>query len=595
MEFTGILNDYMVGFYRSRYVTKDNITRWIASTQFSPTDARRAFPCFDEPSFKAMFTISIARPPNMSSLSNMPLKDSVIESHNITWDNYHKTPLMSTYLVAFIVHDFAPYQHSTNNSFTVWTRQNLIDQGVYAGEVGPRMLSFFEHYFNIKYSLPKIDVIALPDFGFNAMENWGLITFRESGLLLDRYSSTISNNRAIALTLGHELAHFWFGNLVTPRGWDDLWLKEGFATYLEYLATNKIHPDWNIYDEFFFDQTSTAMKIDRLISSRPIHFKVENSNDIRQVFDAISYSKGASLVNQMANILGENTFREGLRKFLNAHSFSNADHDDLWNALTEQAHTDGALDKAVSMKNVMDGWIHQAGFPVVTVTPDYHSNILRFSQKRFILNGKTQTKSSDKWWIPISYTTDTETNFEDGKPKFWLKDEGEVNISLNLTQWYLVNLKQNYYIVNYDEKNWKVLSEIIMQLPPVIRAQLVSDSMSLARAGILDYSIPLNMLRIIGTRDKEIIFVPLEVIFTETDFLYNILYNTPAFGVYEKYFWHIFYFALDKVDFSENPDDPYIIKRIRRLVLPQACRQPNMNCALTARQIFRSWMEHDHR
>lgn len=199
---------------------------------------------------------------------------------------------MSSYLVAFTVHDFAPYRHGVNKSFKIWTRQNLLDYAQYAFEVGPRMLSFFENYFGIKYPLPKIDVVALPDFGFNAMENWGLITFRESGLLLDRLSSTISHNRAVSLTLGHELAHFWFGNLVTPKGWDDLWLKEGFSTYFEYLAVDKIHPDWQILDEFFYDQTYTAMRTDRFISSRPIHFKVENSNDIRQVFDAISYSKG---------------------------------------------------------------------------------------------------------------------------------------------------------------------------------------------------------------------------------------------------------------------------------------------------------------
>ncbi|KAI4459601.1 protease m1 zinc metalloprotease [Holotrichia oblita] len=533
MEFTGILNDYMVGFYRSHYFIKSSntsISRWIASTQFSPTDARRAFPCFDEPSFKAKFAISIARPSNMSTLSNMPLKDStVIASDNITWDNYNETPLMSSYLVAFIVHDFDPYPHSVNNSFKVWTRKNLIDYAQYAFEVGPRMLSFFEDYF------------------------------------------------------------------VTPKGWDDLWLKEGFATYFQYLAVDKIHSDWQILNEFFYEQTYTAMRLDRLISSRSIHFKVENSNDIRQVFDAISYSKGASLVNQIANILGENTFKEGVRKFLNNKSFANADHCDLWDALTEQAHIDNTLDKNLSMAVIMRGWIDQPGFPVVTVTPDYEKNVLKFSQKRFILNERAETESKYRWWIPISYTTNNNTDLEDGKPKFWLDDYKEESVNLTHMQWYLVNLKQNYYIVNYDEKNWKVLSDMIMHLPPVIRAQLVGDSMSLARAGIIDYSIPLNMIKIIGTRDREIIFVPLELIFSETDYLYNILYNTPAFGVYEKYFWSIFDFALEKVDFSENPADRYIIKRIRRLVLPQACRQPNTKCAVTARQIFRSWMDNNYR
>lgn len=199
---------------------------------------------------------------------------------------------MSTYLVAFMVHDFAPYQRSTNNSFTIWTRTNLIDQAVYAGEMGPQILRYLEDYFDIKFALPKLDVVGLPDFGFSAMENWGLITFKERTLLLDRFSSTVDNNREIAKTLGHELAHSWFGNLVTPKWWDDLWLKEGFSDYFSYLSTDKIHPDWKVSEEFYYDEICNAFAVDQLISARPLHFNVESSNDIRQIFDPISYSKG---------------------------------------------------------------------------------------------------------------------------------------------------------------------------------------------------------------------------------------------------------------------------------------------------------------
>lgn len=310
---------------------------------------------------------------------------------------------MSTYLVAFIVHDFSPYQHDFNTNFTIWTAKHLLDHATYSAKIGPEILQYLEQYFDMKFALPKIDVVALPDFGFSAMENWGLITFRENMLLLDRLASTVVNERDIALTLSHEIAHSWFGNLVTPKWWDDLWLKEGFSTYFQYQATNKIHSDWKILEEFYYYETNTAFKTDRLTSSRPIHFNVSNSNDIRQVFDSISYSKGenfedwgvldrrefdlmiffrigASLVNMMANIMGEDSFQKGLRGLLSTHAYSNIDHNDLFEALTAQAHKDGVLPGRVNMTAVMSGWIEQAGFPVVTATADYDNRKLQLSQ-----------------------------------------------------------------------------------------------------------------------------------------------------------------------------------------------------------------------
>lgn len=200
---------------------------------------------------------------------------------------------MSTYLVAFIVSDLQPYANSAQHSnFTIWSRRDVIDQTFYAFDVGPRILTYFEDYFQIKFPLRKIDLVAVPDFGFNAMENWGLITFREAALLYQDKVSTINDKRNIALVMAHELAHQWFGNLVTPAWWDDLWLKEGFATYFEYIGVNSVASDWYILDEFPLDNTQNAFAADSLESSRPISFDVRNNEDIRQAFNSISYHKG---------------------------------------------------------------------------------------------------------------------------------------------------------------------------------------------------------------------------------------------------------------------------------------------------------------
>ncbi|XP_025830686.1 puromycin-sensitive aminopeptidase-like protein isoform X1 [Agrilus planipennis] len=442
ITYNGKLNDYMQGFYRSSYIdsnTKD--VRWIASTQFSPTDARRAFPCFDEPSFKAKYTVSIARPSNMTSLSNMPKRESVVvvDRKDWIWDHFKETPQMSSYLVAFVVSDLQPFRfNSSEKLFTIWSRRDALEQTRLAMDIGPRILSYFERYFGIDYPLPKIDMVAVPDFGFNAMENWGLITFREAVLLFDEKISTVEDKRAVATVLAHELAHQWFGNLVTPKWWDDLWLKEGFASYLLYYGVNFVFPDWNILTEFIMTEVHKAFAIDSLKSTHPLTFTVHSTDEIRQMFDPISYSKGASIIRMINNFLGERTFKAGLIKYLHTFTYSNARRDDLWDVLTQQAHEDGNLHDDLSIKEIMDSWTVQSGFPVVTAVRN--GKRVDVSQKRFTFD--KSFAEDTLWWVPLSYTTDLRTNFDDTSPKQWLKKETGKNFEIEANRWWLVNPHQ---------------------------------------------------------------------------------------------------------------------------------------------------------
>ncbi|XP_031337814.1 aminopeptidase N-like isoform X2 [Photinus pyralis] len=592
MKFIGQLRDNMQGFYRSQYLdSKTNTIKRMASTQFSPTDARRAFPCFDEPAFKAKFTISIGRPSNMSSLSNMPKRttDTMIERENWEWDHYAETPTMSTFIVAFIVSDLQAYRYNnpSGTQFTVHTRLRTADQIKLAIELSPKILDYYENYFKIKFPLPKIDLVAVPDFGFNAMENWGLITFRETALLFDENTATVEDKKHIVGVLAHELVHQWFGNLVTPAWWNDLWLKEGFANYLRYLSIHQVQPSWKIGDEFLLDETYQAFKFDYFKSSRPITLNVVNVDNIRQMFDSISYSKGASVIRMVSKIIGEDNFKQGMIRYLNQYQFSNGNHDNLWDSLTAQTEN---IKLESSLKNIMDTWILQAGFPVVTAVRNSTTGTVHLSQKRFLLS--KENASDALWWIPISYASDTNPQLDDTSPKFWLKNEPEASVTINANHWWLLNLQQTgYYIVNYDEHNWRKLVENVMIFPLETRVQLISDSMDLARANLLDYDIPLRMLTNLAIQDKDISFITHQAALNKVSYLYSMLINSPIHKKFQNFIFRIFDNALTNVDFNDQPHDEYLVQRIRKLIVEWACKKSESMCTNNAQKLFRKWIE----
>ncbi|KAK5894007.1 hypothetical protein CesoFtcFv8_010744 [Champsocephalus esox] len=319
-KFTGELADDLGGFYRSEYY-EDGVKKVVATTQMQPTDARKAFPCFDEPAMKAVFHITLIHDIGTVALSNGEQKETssvVIEGQHVQKTAFGPTEKMSTYLLAFIVSDFAQINNTIDDVLIrIFARKPAIDagQGQYAlNKTGP-ILKFFEGYYSSKYPLPKSDQIALPDFNAGAMENWGLITYRETALLYDESFSSNSNKERIATIIAHELAHMWFGNLVTLRWWNDLWLNEGFASYVEYLGAANAEPDWNITDLIVLNDVHRVFAVDALTSSHPLSSKEEDIQrpaQISELFDAISYSKGASVLRMLSDFLTEGVFTQGL-------------------------------------------------------------------------------------------------------------------------------------------------------------------------------------------------------------------------------------------------------------------------------------------
>jgi puromycin-sensitive aminopeptidase len=396
IAFVGTLNDKMHGFYRSNY-QREGATHWIATTQFESTDARRAFPCFDEPAMKAVFDISLTIPAGMEAISNtMPIKKSTNADGSMRVD-FSPTPVMSTYLLAFIVGEFEHVQKKSKDGVLVrvFTTPGKKEQATFALECAARIVSFFNQYFAIRYPLPVLDMIAIPDFSAGAMENWGAITYRESALLVDPKHSSTQNRQWVALVIAHEIAHQWFGNLVTMNWWTHLWLNEGFASYIEYLAVNHLFPEWDIWTQFLVADHAVALHYDGLEHTHPIEVEVHDPAEIASVFDAVSYSKGASVIRMLAEYLGEKTFRDGLRLYLKTHRYANAETADLWRALSRIS--------GKPVAKIMANWTAKPGYPLLSL--EQKRDHFTLTQSRFFASPVSQKKTRDAtlWRIPLSF------------------------------------------------------------------------------------------------------------------------------------------------------------------------------------------------
>ncbi|KAI3327730.1 peptidase family M1 [Xylariaceae sp. AK1471] len=406
--FKGTINNDMAGFYRSKYkptvpaaasVPKDDTFHYMFSTQFEACDARRAFPCFDEPKLKATFDFQIETPDDQVALSNMPVKSVTNARHGFQTVSFERTPVMSTYLLAWAVGDFEYVEAFTERRYNgkqlpvrVYTTRGLKEQGRWALEHAPKTIDLFSESFGIDYPLPKSDLLAVHEFTHGAMENWGLVTYRTTAVLFDEKTSDARYKNRVAYVVAHELAHQWFGNLVTMDWWDELWLNESFATWAGWYAVNEFHPDWQVWAQFVNEGMEMAFKLDGMRASHPVHVPVQNALDVNQIFDHISYLKGCSTLRMLVNHLGEKTFLQGVGVYLRKHAYGNAKTEYLWQALSEAS--------GANVNELMGNWIEKIGHPVITVAEE--PGQISIKQNRFLSTGDVKPEEDETtWWVPL--------------------------------------------------------------------------------------------------------------------------------------------------------------------------------------------------
>src|SRR5438128_930270 len=403
LTFSGILNDKLHGFYRSTYKDANGKEKALASTQFESTDARRAFPCWDEPAFKAVFQVTLVIDEGLTAISNARvIGETSLAGTGKKEVVFADSMKMSTYLVAFIVGEFEATDPVMvgKSPLRVWAVPGKRHLAKFAQEIGSFSLSHFSGYYDIAYPGDKLDLIAIPDFASGAMENLGAITFRETALLVDEAKATRAELERVADVVSHENAHMWFGDLVTMRWWNGLWLNEAFATFMEMLAVDGWKPEWRRWDSFATSR-ATALFVDGLKSTRPIEFPVERPEDAAGMFDVLTYEKGASVLRMLEQYLTPEVFRQGIGLYLRQHEYSNAETTDLWDALEESSRR--------PVRALMDSWIFQPGYPLITVQEDGKG--LNLSQRIFRYL-QDEEERDRKWQVPIHLKLGTKNGLQ---------------------------------------------------------------------------------------------------------------------------------------------------------------------------------------
>ncbi|NXV78943.1 AMPE aminopeptidase, partial [Atlantisia rogersi] len=577
LKFQGWLNGSLVGFYRTTYTEKGQI-KSIAATDHEPTDARKSFPCFDEPNKKATYNISIIHQDTYQALSNMPVQETVQLDGGWYRTTFQKSVPMSTYLVCFAVHQFQYIERMSDSGkpLRVYAQPQQIHTAEYAANVTKNVFDFFEKYFNLEYSLPKLDKIAIPDFGTGAMENWGLITYRETNLLYDPNESASSNKQRVAAVIAHELVHQWFGNIVTMDWWDDLWLNEGFASYFEFLGVNNTEPDWKMLEQVLIDDVLPVMKDDSLLSSHPIVVDVSSPAEITSVFDGISYSKGASILRMLQDWITPDLFQKGCQEYLNKYHFQNAKTQQFWEAL------EAASNKPV--KEVMDTWTRQMGYPVLEM-----GNNSVFSQKRFLLdpNANASHPPSDlgyKWNIPVKWKLENSTNYA-------LYKTSDSGLTIPDT---FVNINPDhigFYRVNYNSENWNRLSNLLVNnhtaLSAADRAGILDDAFSLARSGLVDYTVPLDLTKYLKNESD---YLPWHRLISSVTYLANMLEDdTDLYPQFQEYFSNLVRPIVDQLGWDDLGG--HLQRLLRASVLDFACSMGHNASLTSASDLFKQWLQ----
>ncbi|KAK2494783.1 hypothetical protein MC885_003755 [Smutsia gigantea] len=523
-----------------------------------------------------------------TALSNMPKKSSVIMEDGLIQDEFSESVKMSTYLVAFIVGEMKNRSQDINGTLvSVYAVPEKIGQVYYALETTVKLLDFYQNYFELRYPLKKLDLVAIPDFEAGAMENWGLLTFREETLLYDSNTSSVADRKLVFKIIAHELSHQWFGNLVTMEWWNDLWLNEGFATFMEYFSLETIFKELSSYEDFL-DARFKTMKKDSLNSSHPISSSsVQSSEQIEEMFDSLSYFKGASLLLMLKTYLSEDVFQNAVILYLRNHSYSSIQSDDLWESFNE------VTNKTLDVKKMMKTWTLQKGFPLVTV--QRKGKELLVQQERFFSNRKPEIQPSDAsylWHIPISYVTEGRNYSKNPSVSLLDKKSGVINLTEEV-QWIKVNTNMNgYYIVHYADEDWEALIKQLKINPYVLsdkdRANLINNIFELAGLGKVPLQRAFNLIDYLG---NETCTAPTTEALFQTGLIYDLLEKLGHMDLASRLVTRVFKLLRSQIQQQTWTDEGTpSVRELRSALLEFACTHSLENCTTAAMKLFSDWM-----
>ena len=586
MEFTGVLNDRLVGFYRSEYQDAEGETRYLATTQFEATDARRAFPCWDEPAQKAVFDVTLVFADEYQAVSNTPMVEEGTAGPGLKSVRFGETPVMSTYLLAFVVGDLVSVQADAADGTTVgvWTTRGKESQAGFALDTSVKLLGYFNEYFNIPYPLPKLDHIAIPDFAAGAMENWGCITYRETALLVDPENSSAGTRQRVAEVVAHEMAHMWFGDLVTMEWWDDLWLNESFASWMGTKSVDWLFPEWEMWTQFVNMDTNRALSLDGLKNSHPIEQEVKNPAEVSQLFDAISYSKGGSVIRMLENFLGQEVFRGGLYRYLKGHEYGNARTQDLWAALEEES--------GQPVTNIMDSWVKQTGYPVLEVQADRRGDGIQVSltQERFVYDRLLgdEEPNPEVWQVPVSISAPGAAS----SSAVMESKEAVLTVpsASPASDWYKVNADQTgFFRVNYAGDDWQRLAPAIsrQELPATDRLGIQNDAYALSRSGLLPVT---QFLELAGSYSGETDASVWSDLASNLRDIEQLIAGEPVHPSYQRFGRELFGPAAQRAGWTPRPGDGHLDSLLRSTVLGQSGSYNDPETLAQATGLFQEYL-----
>ncbi|XP_053674430.1 aminopeptidase N-like [Anopheles nili] len=589
LKYTGILREDNAGFYRSSYRDDNGNIRWLATTQFSSTDARHAFPCYDEPGIRAPIGLRVIHGKTYSVLSNTePIdnRDSILQGMAIT--TFTDSPSMQSYLLGIIVSDFKATSLSNYPRQQAYASPiNMINSKAnFIIEAGFKTLRLLEGFLETPYILSKLYHVAIPDFAPGAMENYGLITYKEENFFYDSVTSPMKQKKKIATIVGHEIGHHFFGNYVSPAWWSFLWMKEGFARFFEYTAAQMVFPELSIGNLYSVDKTHNVFEIDSLVSARPMTHYVNTQDEIRSVFDDIAYDKGGAILLMFYNALGHEAFRHALVHYLHANALQAATPEQFSEAMQTTIFDSLPTDTLkFNASSLLKSWTEQAGYPIVHVSLEKQNCSLTIHQERYLLKNNGETSSTTAWIIPINIATKSHPNFEDTTASEWLTETYHTINPTNKTnwtcdEWVVFNKQQTgYYRVNYDNELWLKITAALLNNSTIFhainRAQFIDDALNNARSGRLDYQVALHLL---GYLSNEVDYIPLAAVDRNFALLDILLKDTDSYVLWHKFCLDLFGPIYKHMSIQTQPQDTLMQRMAREITVSWTCKVGDQHC-----------------